>query len=169
MSANHTHIPRSEATIFSAMGWYMFLASVNVSRANVTPPSALDLDNDRYNGLRNFMRPCDVSMSLAGSNAPASPAANLSCSHLQRISLFFIALKPYSSSRDLTTLTERAWDPPRYSISDRRKWSICADEKSLTSSADAPTGLVPSPPMPSTSHRCHRRASSAEASEDPPS
>jgi len=43
----------------------MFLASVNVSRANVTPPSALDLDNDRYNGLRNFMRPCDVSMSLA--------------------------------------------------------------------------------------------------------
>ena len=82
------HIPRSAATIFSAMGWYMFLAPVKVSSANFFPPSALLLDNDRYNGLKNFIRPWDRSMSLAGSNAPASPAANLSCSHLQRISLF---------------------------------------------------------------------------------
>ena len=50
----------------------MFLAPVKVSSANFFPPSALLLDNDRYNGLKNFIRPWDRSMSFVGSNAPVS-------------------------------------------------------------------------------------------------
>ena len=130
-AASHSQIC---GTIFSAMGWYMFLAPEKVSSANFFPPSALLWITTGTTASR-------ISCALGIAACPrrferTGIGGNLSCSHLQRISLFLDSLSLYSSSRDLTTLTERACEPATQSA--RRKWSTCIDEKSLMSSADAP-------------------------------
>jgi len=122
--------PRSLATIFAAMEWYIWRFAWNVSRAEhentanvgnmwlcdsqvwwclwpILLPS-LEAKRRRYRGRTNFILPCSVAKSFASSNTGFHSARIPILHQRNRISLFLYFEKPTSFSSLLSALWKSA-------------------------------------------------------------